>query len=180
MDVLLTHWINAGAGSRPVWDGVMIALTRYGVPLMVALVAVQWFGRPDRAHLRHVAVTAGLAVILGLALNQAVLLGLHRVRPYDAGVTHLIVPASTDWSFPSDHTSASFAIALAFLRQRLPLRCLGFFGLAALICLSRIYVGVHYVSDILGGIASALIAVMIVRVLYREGSRLDRLVTSVL
>lgn len=180
MDNLLTGWINAGAGSHPGLDSLVVALTRYGVPLMVALVAVQWFGRSDRAHVRHVAVTAGLAVIVALALNQMLLLGLHRVRPYDAGVTHRIVPASADWSFPSDHASTSFAIALAFLRQRLPVRTMGFFGMAALICLSRIYVGVHYVSDILGGIATALIAVGIVRALYRQGSRLDRLVTSLL
>ena len=35
---------------------------------------------------------------------------MHRIRPYDAGLTHLIVAPSFDWSFPSDHATAAFAI----------------------------------------------------------------------
>ncbi|MBC7478726.1 MAG: phosphatase PAP2 family protein, partial [Pseudorhodobacter sp.] len=120
------------------------------------------------------------AFVLALAFNQALLLGIHRPRPYDAGLTHLILPASADWSFPSDHASASFAIVFAFLHQRLPLRTLGLLGLASLICLSRIYCGIHYAGDILGGIATALLAATCIRLAYREGSRLDRFLTGLL
>lgn len=180
MDALVTQWINVGAGSYPLLDGAMIALANYGVPVMVLLVALHWYGRPGRTHLRHVAVVAGLTFLLALAFNQAVLLGVHRPRPYAAGLTHLILPASADWSFPSDHASASFAVVCAFCRQRLPRSATGFFLLASLISLSRVYCGIHYVGDLVGGMATALLAAVLVRALYHEGSRLDRAVTALL
>lgn len=180
MDLLVTAWINAGAGSHPWLDPVLVALTEAGVPVMVALVALQWFSGPDRRHIRHVVVTAGLAFLSGLALNQIILLEVHRIRPYAAGITHLIVPPSADWSFPSDHATAAFAVVFAFALQGLRVRTAGFLVLAVLICLSRVYIGTHYVSDILGGMATALIATVIVRRTYVKDSRLDRFVTGIL
>src|SRR5262249_1926564 len=40
---------------------------------------------------------------------------VHRLRPYDAGVTHLLIAPSHDPSFPSDHSTAVFSIAFAYL-----------------------------------------------------------------
>ena len=180
MDIALTQLINAPAGSSPLLDSVMIALTKGGVPLMVLLVAAQWWARVDRVHVRHAALSAGLSFLLGLAVNQFILLFIHRLRPYATGVSHLIIARSTDWSFPSDHATASMAIVATFAMQGLPRRTLGLLLLALLICLSRVYVGTHYVSDILGGWATAVAAAVIVRLLYREGSRLDRFATGIL
>jgi undecaprenyl-diphosphatase len=171
MDKVLTHWINAAAGVSPWLDAVMMAATLWGVPVMVASVAVQWWGGPDRPHIRHVAVTAGLAFVLALAANQGILLMIHRVRPYDAGLTHLLLAPSADWSFPSDHASAAMAIVAAFVGQGLPRRTAALTVLAVLICVSRVYVGTHYVTDILGGAATGLIAAVIVRRTFRENGR---------
>lgn len=68
-------------------------------------------------HTRHVLVATGLSPLLGLALNQLILLVVHRMQPYDGGVTHLLIARSADFSFPSDHATAVFAIAAAFLLQ---------------------------------------------------------------
>lgn len=178
MDIELTRWINGLSGHAPVIDSLMILVTQAGVPLIVALVALQWRSRTDRPHVRHAAVAAGLSFILGLALNQILLLFIHRVRPYDAGVTELLIAPSADWSFPSDHATATMAVAAAFLLQRLPGRGLLLLAAAVLVCLSRVYVGTHYVTDVLGGAATGLVAALIVRAVYREGSRPDRLITS--
>ncbi|WP_163540551.1 phosphatase PAP2 family protein, partial [Klebsiella pneumoniae] len=72
-------------------------------------------------------------------INQFILLFIHRVRPYEAGVTHLLIPPTVDWSFPSDHATASLAIVAAFAMQALPRRTLALLAVAALVCLSRIY-----------------------------------------
>ena len=180
MDDLITRWINAGAGNNPVLDACMIALTRYGVPLMILLVVLQWWSREDRKHRRHVCVVAGLSFLLALGINQFILLFVHRARPYTAGITHLIVPPSIDWSFPSDHAAASFAVAAAFLlrgtRARGILLLIGAIGVA----LSRTYVGTHYVTDTLGGAITGAFGALIVSIAYREGTRLDRRLTSVL
>ena len=72
------------------------------------------------------------------------------------------------------------AIAAAFAMQRLPFRSLVLCGLAILVCWSRVYVGTHYASDIVGGALTGIFVAMIVRIAYREGSKLDRIATSIL
>ena len=179
MDVEITHWINSFAGRSPLVDHIMIAITQIGVPLMIATVVLQWWGRADRLHLRHAAICAGLAFLLGLALNQGILLFIHRMRPYDAGVSNLLIARSTDWSFPSDHATASMSIVAAFAMQKIPGRTLVVLAMAVLICLSRIFVGTHYLTDILGGAATGILAAVFVRLVYRENSKLDRIATGI-
>jgi len=105
---------------------------------------------------------------------------MHRVRPYDAGVTHLIVGRSADWSFPSDHATAVFAIVAAFLLQGLGWRGSGLLLAAILVCVSRVFVGTHYASDVVGGALTGILAALVVRVIYWEDTRLDRFITSLL
>jgi len=181
LDQTLTHWINSFAGQSSILDQMMVLATSAGVPVLVLLVVLQWWsGRGDRGPVRHSCVSAGLAFLAGLAANQLVLLFVHRVRPYDAGVSQLLIAPSTDWSFPSDHATASAAIVAAFVFTGQCRRALWLAVPAAVVCLSRIYVGTHYAGDILGGIATGTLAAFVVSRLYRPGSRLDRMLTAIL
>src|SRR5260370_39388277 len=162
MDQAITKWINSFAGSNVLSDSIMIMATKVGVPLLVALVVAQWWNKIDRTHVRHTCIAAGLSFLIGLGLNQIILLFVHRVRPYDAGVSHLIISKSADWSFPSDHATASIAIVAAFALHGLPRRTLLFGFLALLICWSRIFVGTHYLTDVLGGGLTGLVAATLV------------------
>lgn len=180
MDATLTHWINTAAGLHPLFDEAMIGISQLGVPLMVLGVVLQWWAKVDRYHIRHAALSSGLAFLLGLAMNQFILLFVHRMRPYDAGVTHLLIAPSADWSFPSDHATATVAIVAAFAMQGLPRRTLALAVLAFLVCWSRIYIGTHYLTDVIGGAGTGIVAAGVVRAAYRENSRLDRLVTNIL
>ena len=158
----------------------MIWISAIGVPLLVVAVALQWWVPRSDHPTRHVLVAAGLSFLLGLGFNQLVLLFVQRVRPYDAQITHLIIDRSADFSFPSDHATASFAIAAAFLLHGLPKRGFVFLAAALLLAVSRVYIGTHYVGDVLGGAVTGIVAAFVVRAAYREGSKLDRLVTSIL
>ncbi len=158
----------------------MIWISAIGVPLLVVAVALQWWVPWSDRPTRHVLVAAGLSFLLGLGFNQLVLLFVQRVRPYDAQITHLIIDRSADFSFPSDHATASFAIAAAFLLHGLPKRGFVFLAAAVLLAVSRVYIGTHYVGDVLGGAVTGIVAAFVVRTAYREGSKLDRLVTSIL
>ena len=179
LDAALTHGLNALAGGGAWPDELAVAITKGGIPLMVLAVAARWWAGADRRRERHVAVACGLSFLGGLLLNQAVLLAVSRVRPYDAGVTHLLIDRSTDPSFPSDHATAGFAIVACLALRRLYPRAT-LFGIAALaIALSRVYVGTHYFGDILGGAATACLAAMLVKLAYRPDTRLDRLVTGI-
>ncbi len=75
-----------------------------------------------------------------------------RIRPYEVvnGLTCLIQKAD-DWSFPSGHASASFASAVAIYKCRPKLLGIACMIMAFLISLSRLYVGIHYPSDVICG-----------------------------
>jgi undecaprenyl-diphosphatase len=179
IDAAATHWINSFATASWLLDQALIGMSIVGVPLMVLGVAIQWWTWIDRMSRRHVLLSAGFSFLLGLAINQVILLLVHRMRPYDAGITQLFVAPSSDPSFPSDHATASFAIAATFLVTRF--RGAWVFLIAAiLISLSRIFIGTHYVSDVMGGWITAIVAVSLVQLLYREGSQVDAFLTSIL
>jgi undecaprenyl-diphosphatase len=180
MDQAVTRWVNALSGINFELDAFMVAVTQLGVPLLVLCVILQWWSRAERASRRHTCVAAGLSFLLGLGLNQVILLFVHRIRPYDAGVSHLIVTPSSDWSFPSDHATAAFAIGATFLFHRLPWRGLAFLIGALLVSVSCIYVGMHYASDVVGGAATGTFAAAAIRALNWEGKVADRFITGLL
>lgn len=179
LDVLLTQAINQLAGRSSAADLVMIWAAGIGVQVMVLAVALQWWRRAGRPHVRHVLVAAGLTFLLGLAFNQVIVHLIHRIRPYDAGVSHLLVARSADFSFPSDHATATVAIAAAFLLHGLRRTGVLFAAAAGLVCFSRVFIGMHYAGDVLGGALTAVLAALIVARVYREGTKLDTFVTSI-
>jgi undecaprenyl-diphosphatase len=180
LDVTVTEWINNLSARSGFADEAMIIISSVGVPLLVLAVAAQWWSRLDRPYTRHVLVAAGLSFLLGLGVNQIILLFIHRLRPYDGGITHLLIGRSADPSFPSDHATATFAIAAAFLIYGLPRRGLVFLAAALLVIFSRVYLGTHYASDVLGGALTGILAAGVVGAIYRRGTRVDRMITSIL
>ncbi len=84
------------------------------------------------------------------ALNTALKLLVRRRRPTLAGLPPL-TSTPTGLSFPSAHACTSFAGARCYSRLGLPAAAL--YGLAGALSLSRVYLGVHYPSDVLAGAA---------------------------
>jgi PAP2 superfamily len=92
--------------------------------------------------------TARRTVLAAYALNTALKFTIRRRRPSLPGLPPLM-GTTTGLSFPSAHAATSFAGALAYSRlgvPRLPL-----YGAAGAMALSRVYLGVHYPSDVLAG-----------------------------
>ncbi len=180
LDAAATHQINALAGRFEALDFLLIWISAIGIPIMVLAVALQWWRKTDRAHVRHVLVAAGLSFLLGLAVNQLILLFIQRSRPYDEGITNLLIERSADFSFPSDHATAAIAITAAFLLHGMKRSGWGFLVAAVLVVLSRVYLGTHYLGDVLGGAATGVLAAIVVRYVYLEGTRIDRFISNIL
>ncbi|HTA32003.1 MAG TPA: phosphatase PAP2 family protein [Solirubrobacteraceae bacterium] len=91
------------------------------------------------------------ATVAGVyALNTAIKLVVRRRRPELAGLPP-ITRTPTTLSFPSAHASAAFAGARLYSRLGLP--AVPLYALATGLALSRLYLGVHYPSDVLAGAA---------------------------
>jgi membrane-associated phospholipid phosphatase len=69
--------------------------------------------------------------------------------------------SSTDASFPSDHTSLSFAIAFAVLAFD-TVAGVVFLVVAAIIGVGRLFIGAHYPGDVLAGVGVGLVAALVV------------------
>ncbi len=103
---------------------------------------------------RKTGAMVGVALILGLIIGNLTLKPLiARIRPYDMpGVEmELLIERLSDKSFPSGHTLASFEAATVLLinDKRFGIPAI---ALASIIAFSRLYLYVHYPTDVLGGI----------------------------
>jgi undecaprenyl-diphosphatase len=162
VDVSIYHFLNGFAGNRFL-DRLFYyqeshTLLKCGVP--VSMYWYFWFrDGPDQERRRTAIFTIIVGAILALAINRAIsTLTPFRVRPmFDLALQHRplsIQPLTdlVDWSaFPSDHAAylCALAFGLAYLSRRLRLPMILF--AAGWICLPRLYLGVHYASDIVVG-----------------------------
>jgi undecaprenyl-diphosphatase len=134
-------------------------ISNAGAVWIIFAIAMLFFRKYRRGA---VVVLASLAVCF--LLNNLLLKNLiARTRPYDVlpQLIPLIKPP-TDYSFPSGHTASSFAAAYAIQRGFGKRFGIPAYVLAALIAVSRVYVGVHYPTDVLAGAAIGTICALAV------------------
>lgn len=104
----------------------------------------------------------GIAILLGLTLgllvcNLTLKPLVARIRPYELNsAIELLIQAPSDYSFPSGHTVSSFSAATVLMLRNKKLGVPAL-GLASLIAFSRLYLYVHYPTDILGGIVLGIL-----------------------
>jgi undecaprenyl-diphosphatase len=164
MDYEIFEVINGLAARNDVFEDCLRFFSIYaelifGVFLVAAFMAR---GRWRSMNARHGVVAAALASIVALEVAQVISGFWDRPRPYEGHLeTHLFVAASPDPSFPSDHATVAFAIAISILlrNRRLGLITL---AMAAVVGLSRIVVGVHYPSDVAAGALLGTLAALVI------------------
>ena len=102
---------------------------------------------------RPTGVVCAASMVIGLIVTNLIIKNwVARIRPYELiqGL-ECIVAKADDFSFPSGHTTNSLACAWVLFRKAPRKWGVAALVLAILIALSRLYVGIHYPTDVLGG-----------------------------
>lgn len=151
MDSALFHAVNHGMQNR-FFDWLMPVATEYKNWIVVGIVLAVYLIRTNPKKGMIIILVAVVAFTLGDFINHRVLKELFgRVRPCNAlPDVHLLVGCGKSLSFPSSHSINSFTIAAVFGfydKRLLPFTIFA----ASLIAFSRVYLGVHYVSDVIVG-----------------------------
>lgn len=143
-----------GPGSNPVLDAFMIACTRLAdhglvwIALCLVLLATKRY--------RVWGVAAACALACSFLVDEFLLKSLFlRLRPFVADPTvALIVDPPSGYSFPSGHSATSLAVAVTLLFSPLKKRWKAIvLAFALLVAFSRVYLCVHFATDVLAGIA---------------------------
>jgi len=130
-------------------DAVMIFFTKIGDNGIIWIVLTLMFLYTEKYRKMGVAMT--FALVIALLLGNELLKELvRRPRPFTLKEITLLIPPPSGFSFPSGHTMASFAAANAI---RLTHRKIGNWAFLAafLIAFSRIYLYVHFTTDVICG-----------------------------
>lgn len=110
------------------------------------------------------------SLLVGLCINNVLIKHLvARARPYDTySDLFPIIAKPSDTSFASGHTTASFAAAGVLVRFLNKPLCTVVVGYAVLVGFSRLYVGVHYPTDVLCGCIIGLLGSLLVYHIYSK------------
>lgn len=152
----ILDWIQANM-RNPTLDLLMPAITALGNSGLIWLLLAGVLLLTPKHRRAGAAVLAGLVLEI-ICCNMVLKPLVARVRPCDVNTAvQLLIARPDDFSFPSGHTGASFAAAAALFadRNRLWIPSL---ILALLIAFSRLYLYVHYPTDILAGAAIGMMA----------------------
>lgn len=156
-DASILLWLQNNL-RNPVLNPVMIFITHLGDkgPLWIALTLLMLCFRKTR----RVGVTSAISMVIGLLVVNVVLKNwVARVRPYELieGL-QLMIEKQHDFSFPSGHATNSLACAWVMFRLMDKKFGVPALVLALLISFSRLYVAVHYPTDVFAGIIVGILA----------------------
>ncbi|WP_026695430.1 undecaprenyl-diphosphatase [Peribacillus kribbensis] len=177
MNYTLFQDINQQAGHHSFLDGFMVFITKDALFIFALVLLLMWFFGKEK--FKYTVVFAGITGVIGLFIN--VVLGhiYYEPRPFVTHHVHLLIQHAKDSSFPSDHTTGAFSLALAVLWRKHRKIGLAMLLLAILTGISRVYVGHHYPFDILASIVVSLFASWFVYSLSRVFMPIGRIIIHV-
>ena len=143
------------------------AVADYGVIILGVYVVLMLLW--EKRRIFPIASACVVSGLLGDFIKGYLKKAVMRPRPFlEIPTLEPLIKRPKGFSFPSGHTTLAFAVAFIISRI-LPKRySIPAFLMAALVAFSRLYLGVHYPTDILGGICIGYVAGMITDFLYKR------------
>lgn len=143
--------------SNKVIDNIMPIITSLGNGGVVWIIIIALL--IINKKYRKIGILAACALALVTVLGEGVIKHIiQRPRPFiEVSNIRLLIPKPSSSSFPSGHTASSFAVAFIVGKKIKKLK-LPVYILAAAIAFSRLYLFVHYPTDIIGGIVIGVIS----------------------
>lgn len=153
LNYLLFAWINATPASPGWLIDFATFIARDLIAIVPLLIVGLWFWGPrDRLHTQREVVTkTTIALLFALTASSAIGMLLPHARPFVVGIGYAFLPHAPDSSFPSDHGTAIFTFALAFFCWYGTWSGILLMIIAAAIAWSRVFLGVHWPLDMVGG-----------------------------
>lgn len=159
LDYTVFTWINGLAGKNGLADVAMKTfcndhLVPFTLGFLVIVMALHGANRRQDKDNLAATVRLFLSIAVSTVVLQIIVSLVHRPRPFVDHQVNVLFYYPTDWSFPSNPATATFTF---FFSAVFSDRRFGWWFLppAALMSFSRIYCGVHYPGDVLGGILVA-------------------------
>jgi len=137
--------------SNPFFDSIFTNMTFLGLPFLWFIISFWLWARGDTKKSLILFIGLTFDILIGLILKTAI----NRPRPYEVLGLEGVIP-SYGQSFPSTHTSTAFVSATILGKFFHSARWI-FYTIAILVGLSRIYYGVHYPLDVIGGLIQGIL-----------------------
>ncbi len=159
LDLYLFNFINGYAKKSKLLDFLGIFFAKYLGYFLIVWLFVFAYIQHKTMQIFLVPMIAGAISIL--VINGIVYFFYVRKRPVELIPDKMLISEPVSPAFPSDHTSFFLALSFTLFLYSFPLAII-FTLFSLLIAVSRIFCGVHWPSDILGGICSAFASFAIV------------------
>ncbi len=163
MDYNLFKYINNFAGRWICLDSIAIFCAEYLIYFLVAWAILLFFFIKKQERFRYLIFIASSVILSRLVITELIRLFWHRSRPFIDYSVHQLVEHSASASFPSGHVTFLFALATAiyFINKKIGI---AFFILSFLVGLGRVFVGLHYPFDILGGMIVGVFSAVLLKI----------------
>ena len=166
MNLAIFNYVNSFAGQYGWLDKLGIFCAVYLGYLLVAFLLYCFFWRHDLISRRGVVVSIASALIARLGFVSLIRYFFHSPRPFMALDFQPLIPES-GYSFPSGHAAFFFALAMGVYLYNPKIGRL-FFIAAAIMGVARVFAGVHWPADILGGIGLGILTAIGVDLVLRN------------
>jgi len=166
LDYFIFQQINQFAGRWPIIDAIAIFIATKLEYLLLACL-VFYFIKDYRKYTPIIIKAIGAAIVSRFVIVEVVRQLYYRPRPFLVHNVNLLVRYGNEPSFPSGHASFYFAIATVVYMYNKKTG-IAFFAASFFIVLARVFVGIHWPSDILAGAIIGIIVGYLAARLNRE------------